>query len=138
MVRTGAIYIQGAGRFNSSFSENLTSSYGGAINFVNITSGAANSNIINSVFNGNGSDAGGGLYVGVFGSVMNVTNCSFTGNTSNILNSKGGGIYQSTGTLNITRSSFSGNENYGVSISATSNITTNIIDSTISGNTRGN
>src|SRR5262249_57113484 len=52
-------------------------------------------------------------------------------------NSKGGGIYQSTGTLNITRSTLSGNEGYGISIGAFTNITTNISDSTISGNTFG-
>src|SRR5881394_642510 len=102
----GAIFVRGSlSVTNSSFSENLTSSYGGAINFENSTNGAANSNIINSTFNGNGSDVGGGLYMAIFGSVMNVTNCSFTGNTSTIVNSRGGGIYQSTGTLNITRSS---------------------------------
>jgi len=134
----GAIYVRGPlSVTNSSFSENLTSSYGGAVNFENTTTGTANSNISNSAFNGNGSDAGGGLYVGTFGSIMSVTNCSFTGNTSTLINSRGGGIYQSTGTLNITRSTFSGNEGYGVAIGESSNITTNIIDSTISGNTGG-
>src|SRR6185295_9214058 len=70
----GAIYIRGSlSVTNSEFSENLASSYGGAVNFENTTSGAANSNIINSTFNGNGSDAGGGLYMAIFGSVMSVT-----------------------------------------------------------------
>src|SRR5262249_18942417 len=122
---------------NSTFTENLTSGYGGAIDFQNVTAGTANSSISDSTFDGNGSDAGGGLFVAVFGSVMSVTNCSFTRNTSTILNSKGGGIYQSTGTLNITRSTLSGNEGYGISIGAFTNITTNISDSTISGNTFG-
>src|SRR4029078_3244589 len=122
---------------NSTFNENLASSYGGAINFQNITTGTANSSIMNSVLNGNGSDAGGGLYVAVFGTTISVTDCSFTGNTSTIVNSKGGGIYQSTGTLNITRSTFSGNEGYGISIGDFTNNATNIVDSTITGNTFG-
>ena len=50
---------------NSSFSENLANSYGGAINFENTVNGAANSTIINSTFDGNGSDAGGGLYLAI-------------------------------------------------------------------------
>jgi hypothetical protein len=68
---------------------------------------------------------------------MLVTDCTFTRNTSTILNSKGGGIYQSTGELTIRRSTFSGNEGYGLSIASASSITTDISDSTISGNTFG-
>ncbi len=134
----GAICVRGSLTVShSTFNGNLTSSYGGAINFENVNAGSANSSLIDSTFDGNGSDAGGGLYLAIFGSVMNVTNCIFTRNTSTILNSKGGGIYQSIGALNITRSTFSGNEGYGISISEAANINTNISDSTISGNTFG-
>jgi CSLREA domain-containing protein len=57
----GAIYVRGTlSVINSAFSENLTSSCGGAVNFQNTVSGTANSTISNSTFNGNGSDAGGG------------------------------------------------------------------------------
>jgi predicted outer membrane repeat protein len=53
----GAIHVRGPlSVANSTFSDNLTSSYGGAINFENTVSGTANSIIVNSTFDGNGSD----------------------------------------------------------------------------------
>ena len=100
----GAIHVRGALIVtNSMFTDNLTNSYGGGINLEN-TNGNVDSNKVDCEFTGNGSDAGGGLYAGTFGSVVRVTNSRFKLNTSTILNSKGGGIFLSTGALVVTDS----------------------------------
>ena len=69
---------------------------------------------------------------------MRVLNCKFRGNSSTLLNARGGGIYHYTGNLRLVSSTLSGNENFGIEVKVDSgNTTATIVDSTISGNTRG-
>lgn len=138
----GAIYAQGAINVNNSkFSDNVANGYGGAINNDG-TFGTGDSAITNSSFNGNAADAGGGVSVasavGVHPTAMRITSSTFRNNTATLLNSRGGAIYQLTGTLYVTGSTLSDNEVYGLATNIGSgSTTTSIIDSTISGNSYG-
>jgi CSLREA domain-containing protein len=138
----GAIWVAGAINVtNSTFTDNVANAMGGAIN--NQTPGnTGDSTIADSTFTGNGADAGGGVAVstvtGAFPSAMRITNSTFRGNNANLLNSRGGAVYHASGTLSIIGSTLSDSESFGLAINVGSGFTTtNIIDSTISGNTFG-
>ena len=134
----GAIHIRGPLTVtDSTFTDNIASGYGGAINAHNLTAGA-DSNITDCQFDNNGADAGGGIAAGNFGSITRVTKSTFRHNTSTVINSKGGAIFQIDGTLNVVSSTLSANDNYAIATNGgASIITTNITDSTINGNTGG-
>ncbi|HEU4507277.1 MAG TPA: choice-of-anchor Q domain-containing protein, partial [Pyrinomonadaceae bacterium] len=134
----GAILVRGALNVsNSTFTNNVANSLGGAINADN-TGTSSDSSITSSTFNGNAADAGGGVAVGSFGGVMRISNSKFTRNTSNLLNSRGGAIYQVHGNLHVIGSTLDDNEAFGLAINTGSGTTTtNVVDSTISRNTFG-
>ena len=134
----GAIFVRGMQSVsNSTFNNNVANSLGGAIN--GDTNGAgADSTITNSTFTGNSADAGGGVAVGTLGSALRITNSKFHRNTSNLLNSRGGAIYQFSGTLHLIGSTLSSNECFGLAINMGTGFTsTTVVDSTITGNTFG-
>jgi len=138
----GAIYAYGALNVsNSKFSDNAANGYGGAVNSDG-TLGTGDSAITNSTFTGNAADAGGGVSVatavGVHPTAMRITNSTFRQNEATLINSRGGAIYQLTGTLYVAGSTLSDNEVYGLATNIGSgSTTTSITDSTISGNTYG-
>jgi len=133
----GAIYARGTLDIkNTSFNDNLTSGRGGGVSTENFQ-GTNESSISNSTFTGNGADAGGGLAVSNGNALMRVTNCTFRRNTSDLINSQGGGIYHSFGKLNVEGSTLVANEGWGIAINTAGNMTTNIVDSTINDNVRG-
>ncbi|HKY45781.1 MAG TPA: right-handed parallel beta-helix repeat-containing protein, partial [Pyrinomonadaceae bacterium] len=138
----GAIFVVGALNVsNSTFNNNVANNHGGGINANTSGQNGGNSTIHNSQFNGNSSDAGGGLAVatavGVQANEMRVTNSTFDRNLSNLLNSRGGGIYHATGTLHIIGSTVSNNDAFGIGISGFLVTATTITDSTLTGNTFG-
>ncbi len=138
----GAIWNSGVLNVtNSTFTDNVANAMGGAIN-NQTPGGTGDSTIVDSTFTGNGADGGGGLAVvtqaGAFPSAMRITNSVFRRNTATLLNSRGGAIYQAFGTLYVIGSTLSDSESFGIGINVASGSTiTNIIDSTISGNTFG-
>lgn len=89
---------------NSVFSSNYTKENGGAI----VTYG--NTTIMDSIFNQNTTDLVGGALSIRTGSVTNILNTKFTGNSINVGSSYGGGaIWAYQGTTNITNSDFDSN-----------------------------
>ena len=69
---------------------------------------------------------------------MRITNSTFRRNTATLINTRGGAIYHAFGTLYVIGSTLSDSESFGIGINgASGSTTTNIIDSTISGNTFG-
>ena len=138
----GAIWVSGAINVtNSTFTDNVANAMGGAIN-NQTPGGTGDSSIADSSFTGNGADAGGGVAVGTvtgaFPSAMRITNSTFRRNTATLINSRGGAIYHASGTLSVIGSTLSDSESFGIAINVGSGATTtNIIDSTISGNTFG-
>jgi len=138
----GAIWVAGAINITkTTFTDNVANGMGGAIN--NQTPGSTGDSIIaDSTFTGNGADAGGGVAVatatGAFPSAIRITNSTFRRNTATLVNSRGGAIYHAFGTLSIIGSTLSDSESFGLAINIGSgSTTTNIVDSTISGNTFG-
>ena len=107
---------------NSKFNGNIASALGGGIHATSLNGG--DSNITDSTFDDNGSDAGGGLAVSNLNSVMRVLNCKFRGNSSTLLNARGGGIYHYTGNLQLVSSTLTGNENFGIEVKVDSGNTT--------------
>lgn len=138
----GAIWVSGAINVtNSTFTDNVANALGGAIN-NQTPAGAGDSSIVDSSFTGNGADAGGGVAVGTvtgaFPTAMRITNSTFRHNTATLINSRGGAIYHVSGTLSVIGSTLSDSESFGLAINVGGGATTtNIVDSTISGNTFG-
>jgi hypothetical protein len=138
----GAILSRGSINVtNSTFNDNVANAMGGAINTESQV-GMGDSSITDSTFNGNGADAGGGVAVatltGANPSAMRITNSTFNRNTASLINSRGSSIYQSWGTLYINGSALLDGETYALGINVGNGAnTTNITDSTISGNTFG-
>ncbi|HEX5875558.1 MAG TPA: choice-of-anchor Q domain-containing protein [Pyrinomonadaceae bacterium] len=134
----GAIHARGKlSVSNSTFNNNVANSLGGAIN-VDTNGATGDSNITNSTFDGNAADAGGGVSVGSFGSAIRIENSKFTRNTSTLLNSRGGAIYQTHGTLHLVGSTLTDNEVFGLAINmGTGSTMTTVTDSTIARNTFG-
>ncbi|HEX6648677.1 MAG TPA: choice-of-anchor Q domain-containing protein, partial [Pyrinomonadaceae bacterium] len=138
----GAILVRGALNVsNSTFNNNIANSLGGGINADTSGLNGGDSTITNTQFTGNSGDAGGGVavgtQVGVNPNAMRIINSTFNRNISTIINSKGGGIYHGFGTLHVIGSTLKDNECYGITMASFSAISTNIVDSTITGNTFG-
>lgn len=139
----GAIHVVGALNVtNSTFMNNVASGLGGAINSNISGPNGGDSAISNSEFNGNGADAGGGVavgtQVGAQPNAMRIINCNFRQNTSTLINAQGGAIYHFFGTLHVIGSTLRGNEGFGIESNISNSFTTtNITDTTISGNIRG-
>jgi CSLREA domain-containing protein len=97
--------------------------------------GGANATISGiTITGGNISGASGGGIYNQSGT-LNLTNCAVSGNTSN---SFGGGIYNQSGTVNLTNSTVSGNSSSeGGGIFTNYFSTLNLTNSTVSSNTAG-
>lgn len=138
----GAIWSSGAINVTkSTFTDNVANAMGGAIN-NQTPGGTGDSGIVDSTFIGNGADGGGGVSVvtqpGAFPSAMRITNSVFRGNTATLINTRGGAIYHGFGTLHVIGSTLADSESFAIGINIGSgSTTTNIVDSTISGNTFG-
>jgi len=134
----GAINVGGSVNVaNSTFTDNVANGLGGGIHFISQV-GDVDSAITNSTFTGNSADAGSGVWVatltGSHPTAMRITNSTFRNNNSSLINSRGA-INLNFGTLYVTGTTVSDNENYGIAVASQTNVT--ISDSTISGNTLG-
>jgi predicted outer membrane repeat protein len=131
----GAIHALGAlSVARSKFTDNTSGFRGGAISTGSGT--PVEIRIADSTFERNGADTGGALGLYSIGSVTHITNCILRGNTTT---GYSGGIYQSFGTLNLTNTTISDNQGFGLVILPSNGLVTNtnINNSTISGNARG-
>jgi uncharacterized repeat protein (TIGR02543 family) len=120
--------IDGAGH-------NVTVSGNHVTRVMNLTGGTINLNqltIANGYFDaGYSGESGAGIYVN--GATLNVSNSTFSGNTTGWPG--GGGIQLWVGTANVTNSTFIGNSgNYGGGIDSFRDTTLNVTNSTFSGN----
>src|SRR5262249_50722014 len=115
----------------------IANGVGGGIYSLSQT-GYGDSAITNSTFTGNGADAGSGVEAvtqkGSNPTSMRITNSTFRRNNASLINSRGA-IHLTFGTLYVTGTTVSDNENYGIAAAPETNVT--IADSTISGNTLG-
>ena len=116
---------------NTLLERNTAVHYGGGI-----TTGAT-ATIEDSIFNENSAESGGGVDSHEAGTTLNLTRCTFTGNTAHIPAGYGGALNNNEATVEVNDTSFEENsaDSSGGSIYNSSAGTLTINDSTFTGNT---
>jgi hypothetical protein len=114
----------------------VDTSYSG-ISGAGINVNGATLNVSNSTFSGNTTGWPGGGGIQIWSGTANVSNCAFIGNSA-VSGGYGGGIDTFSGTtLNVTNSAFSGNSAASAGGGLSVGGVGNIINSTVSGNSSG-